>query len=105
MTTPSQDALIEYAPSRDEEVGRKLRLNNVTFELREDDGRFIVDVRVSRDGGKPVTAGTYTSYPTIEKAIERGLEIAGQYLKPTPMASDDETSDDDEPLGEEGGEG
>ena len=72
-------------------------LNEVTFLLKEDHrGRFVVDVKHSRDGGKPVVAGYYASFETVEEAIESGLRISGKYLKPSEYAADSLFGDDEE---------
>lgn len=64
-------------------------LNEVTFLLKEDErGRFVVDLKHSRDGGKPVTAGYYASFETVAEAIEVGLRQSGKYLKPQEYAAD-----------------
>ena len=68
----------------------KTVLNEVTFKLVEDErGRFVVDIRYSRDGGKPVQGGVYTSYETIDGAIECALRYAGKFLKPREYIEDE----------------
>ena len=72
-------------------------LNEVTFLLKEDErGRFVVDLKHSRDGGKPVTAGYYASFATVEEAIESGLRNCRKYLKPQEYAADSLFDDEDE---------
>lgn len=61
----------------------KKTINEVTFKLMQDeDGKFVMDIRQSRDGGKPVTAGFYSSCDTIYVAIQRGLAEVAKFLTP-----------------------
>lgn len=65
-------------------LNEQIVLNEVTFKLKTgSNGRFIVDLIQRKDGGKLCHAGLYSSYETIDEAIEQGLKYCARFLTPT----------------------
>lgn len=68
----------------------KKSINEVTFKLMQDeDGRFVMDIRQSRDGGITRTAGFYSSCDTIYEAIQRGLAEVAKFLTPEKQVGEE----------------
>jgi len=58
------------------------KVNVVTCEIREDDGRFYLRVEQTLESGKSVTSGFGAGFATQCEAVERGTDQIKKFLMP-----------------------
>ena len=60
----------------------KRDLNVVTCKIEERNGRFTIALEQTLQSGQRVQAGSYSSSPTHEEAVERATEQIKRFLMP-----------------------